>query len=96
MIADLVFICEAELMKIWRSESFIKFEKKNACKNRVRVYFAILLCFLPKLRWSSSARTKEHKNKQCFYLHIFRWFIFKFLYFSRCLGAQSKHIDISY
>jgi len=32
----------------------------------------ILLYFLPKLRWSSSAKTKEHKNKQWFYLHIFR------------------------
>jgi len=31
-----------------------------------------------------------------FYLHIFLWLFFKILCFSRCLGAHSKHVDISY
>jgi len=31
----------------------------NAMLARIKVYVAILLYFLPKLRWSSSARTKE-------------------------------------
>ena len=34
--------------------------------------------------------------KKSFYLHIFLWLFFKILYFSRYLGAHSKHVDISY
>jgi len=35
---------------------------------RSQVYFVILSYFLPKLGWSSSARTKEHKNN---FAHFF-------------------------
>ena len=37
----------------------------------------------------------RYLTKSC-YLHIFFLIVFQILYFSRCLGAHSKHVDISY
>jgi len=48
-------------------------QTKNARRKlpHIRVYFAIFFYVVPKLRWSSSARTKVYKNKQYFHLQIF-------------------------